>query len=168
MDQAAAARHPLDTMEAQSDAVRGTEKPRRRPGPGGTDRWQPARPVAAQQQSRPEPRIPKRLSRRARVALPGPHQADLFAEPPCTDPYARWCGRGGAVRLPLSRFRALPKSGVAMPRARANSAARRRRWSSFDRRRPGARNEGAGCWRLGNREGPQDRPGVGLSVLEAG
>ena len=22
------------------------------------------------------------------------------AEPPCTDPYARWCGRGGAVRLP--------------------------------------------------------------------
>ena len=21
-------------------------------------------------------------------------------EPPCTDPYARWCGRGGAVRLP--------------------------------------------------------------------
>src|SRR5262252_5154923 len=24
-------------------------------------------------------------------------------EPPCTDPYARWCGRGGAARLPLSR-----------------------------------------------------------------
>jgi hypothetical protein len=22
------------------------------------------------------------------------------AEPPCTDPYARWCGRGEAVRLP--------------------------------------------------------------------
>ena len=22
------------------------------------------------------------------------------AEPPCTDPYARWCGRGGAARLP--------------------------------------------------------------------
>src|SRR5262249_30169785 len=21
-------------------------------------------------------------------------------EPPCTDPYARWCGRGGAARLP--------------------------------------------------------------------
>ena len=21
-------------------------------------------------------------------------------EPPCTDPYARWCGRGGAGRLP--------------------------------------------------------------------
>jgi hypothetical protein len=21
-------------------------------------------------------------------------------EPPCTDPYARWCGRGGAERLP--------------------------------------------------------------------
>src|SRR5450759_4484128 len=24
-------------------------------------------------------------------------------EPPYTDPYVRWCGRGGAVRLPLSR-----------------------------------------------------------------
>ena len=23
-----------------------------------------------------------------------------FIEPPFTDPYARWCGRGGAVRLP--------------------------------------------------------------------
>jgi hypothetical protein len=22
------------------------------------------------------------------------------AEPPCTVPYARWCGRGGAARLP--------------------------------------------------------------------
>ena len=21
-------------------------------------------------------------------------------EPPCTDPYARWCGRGGVARLP--------------------------------------------------------------------
>jgi hypothetical protein len=24
----------------------------------------------------------------------------LQIEPPCTDPYARWCGRGGAARLP--------------------------------------------------------------------
>src|SRR5882724_12400463 len=24
-------------------------------------------------------------------------------EPPYTDPYVRWCGRGGAARLPLSR-----------------------------------------------------------------
>jgi hypothetical protein len=24
-------------------------------------------------------------------------------EPPYTDPYVRWCGRGGAERLPLSR-----------------------------------------------------------------
>jgi hypothetical protein len=30
-------------------------------------------------------------------------------EPPCTDPYARWCGRGGAARLPLSR--SLAQSG---------------------------------------------------------
>ena len=26
------------------------------------------------------------------------------AEPPCTDPYARWCGRGGPARPPLSRL----------------------------------------------------------------
>src|ERR1700730_314349 len=28
-------------------------------------------------------------------------------EPPYTDPYVRWCGRGGAARLPLSRSLAL-------------------------------------------------------------
>ena len=27
-----------------------------------------------------------------------------LAEPPDTDPPVRWCGRGGVVRLPLSRF----------------------------------------------------------------
>jgi hypothetical protein len=26
-----------------------------------------------------------------------------WLEPPYTDPYVRWCGRGGAARLPLSR-----------------------------------------------------------------
>jgi hypothetical protein len=33
------------------------------------------------------------------------------AEPPCTDPYARWCGRGGAVRrLPIPIRGKLPSS----------------------------------------------------------
>ena len=30
-------------------------------------------------------------------------------EPPCTDPYARWCGRGGAVRLPPIPIRSSPR-----------------------------------------------------------
>ena len=34
--------------------------------------------------------------------LNGTYEPQLL-EPPCTDPYARWCGRGGAARLPLSR-----------------------------------------------------------------
>ena len=38
-------------------------------------------------------------------------------EPPCTDPYAWWCGRGGAVRLPLSRLASITdrRSGGASP-----------------------------------------------------
>jgi hypothetical protein len=35
--------------------------------------------------------------------------------------------------------------------------------AGVDRPRSGARIKGAGTWRFGNREGPQDRPGVGLS-----
>ena len=42
MDQAAAARHRLETMEARADAVCGAEKPRRRSGPGSPNGWQPA------------------------------------------------------------------------------------------------------------------------------
>src|SRR5689334_329450 len=35
------------------------------------------------------------------VFLPWPRPPhDAATEPPCTDPYARWWGRGGAVRLP--------------------------------------------------------------------
>jgi hypothetical protein len=33
-------------------------------------------------------------------ALPVPSVLAQLLEPPCTDPYARWCGRGGAARLP--------------------------------------------------------------------
>ena len=41
-------------------------------------------------------------------------------EPPCTDPYARWCGRGGAARLP-------PTS----PSSRTAARTRRRKPCSF-------------------------------------
>src|SRR5262245_4073312 len=31
---------------------------------------------------------------------PDPQLQDQLLEPPCTEQYARWCGRGGAARLP--------------------------------------------------------------------
>jgi hypothetical protein len=41
-----------------------------------------------------------RTSRRS-VSPPVPIVLDAqLLEPPCTDPYARWCGRGGVARLP--------------------------------------------------------------------
>src|ERR1700733_11313857 len=36
----------------------------------------------------------------ARPAILVPIVLAQLLEPPCTDPYARWCGRGGAARLP--------------------------------------------------------------------
>jgi hypothetical protein len=39
---------------------------------------------------------------------------------------------------------------------------------AFDRRRTGARIEGARAWRIKNCEGPQHRPGVGLSDIRGG
>src|SRR5258705_12085067 len=36
----------------------------------------------------------------ARPAILIPIVLAQLLEPPCTDPYARWCGRGGAARLP--------------------------------------------------------------------
>ncbi len=57
-------------------------------------------------------------------------------EPPCTDPYARWCGRGGAVRLPPIPISAQgsngwgrkkprrERTGDVCPASRAQSGAR--------------------------------------------
>ena len=36
-------------------------------------------------------------------------------EPPCTDPYARWCGRGGAARLPPIPIAATSCDGPTRP-----------------------------------------------------
>jgi hypothetical protein len=36
----------------------------------------------------------------ARSPILGRRVLAQLLEPPCTDPYARWCGRGGAARLP--------------------------------------------------------------------
>ena len=42
----------------------------------------------------------KRLLQIARSPNLGRNALAQLLEPPCTDPYARWCGRGGAERLP--------------------------------------------------------------------
>jgi len=46
------------------------------------------------------PRLPRHRSILSKVGASGKPGAVQFGEPPCTDPYARWCGRGGAARLP--------------------------------------------------------------------
>src|SRR5690348_14257910 len=47
------------------------------------------------------------------VFLPWPRPPhDAATEPPCTDPYARWWGRGGAVRLPPIPIAAAPRQPV--------------------------------------------------------
>src|SRR5215475_13028880 len=101
MDQAAVARHRLEAMEAWIRSLRRAATPRRRPGPGGSNRRQPTWPLAAQQQSGAHPGPAQRLLRFARPRSRGAQARRLiFAEPPYTDPYVRWCGRGGAARLP--------------------------------------------------------------------
>src|SRR6266851_2073903 len=42
----------------------------------------------------------QRLLQIARSSNLGRNALAQSLEPPCTDPYARWCGRGGAERLP--------------------------------------------------------------------
>src|SRR5262249_49477418 len=49
------------------------------------------------------------------VSPPCSHRLDAqLLESPCTDRYARWCGRGGVARLPLSR--SLTPSGLSLLR----------------------------------------------------
>ena len=65
---------PAAKGEARSPDTQGTE--------ARTARAEPERPAAGQRH-------------------PSPQAMPLNSvEPPCTDPYARWCGRGGAARLP--------------------------------------------------------------------
>ena len=82
-------------------AFRGAAPPRGQQDPGGQ------RPLAA-----PMARGGSAIARHCRSRYPTPSSAESAShpspqavppksvEPPCTDPYARWCGRGGAARLP--------------------------------------------------------------------
>src|SRR5208283_4327644 len=45
-------------------------------------------------------RAPQCVLQIARSPIPVRRLLAQLLEPPCTDPYARWCGRGGAARLP--------------------------------------------------------------------
>ena len=58
------------------------------------------RPLAPQSVEGDAHRLSQCLLRLARSSEIG-HPVNAYpTEPPCTDPYARWCGRGGAARLP--------------------------------------------------------------------
>ena len=58
-------------------------------------------------------------------------------EPPCTDPYARWCGRGGAVRLPPIPISAQGSKGRG--RKKASAGTNGGRVSAASRAQSGAR-----------------------------
>src|ERR1700752_376567 len=66
MDQAAVARHRLEAMEARTGSLRRAATPRRRPGPGGPNRRQPAWPLAAGEQPCAYDRFAKPLHRLTR------------------------------------------------------------------------------------------------------
>src|SRR5712692_7463278 len=75
VDQATAACHRLEAMEARAYSLQKAATPRRRPGLGGTNRRQPTWPLAAQQQPRARRRptkcLPRLARRRNRVAQTG-------------------------------------------------------------------------------------------------
>ena len=74
VDQAAAARHRLEAMEAWTHSLCRAATPRRRPGPGGANRRQPTWPLAAQQQPRAHHCSAKRLLRLTRLGFRRGHR----------------------------------------------------------------------------------------------
>ncbi len=89
VDPSAAPRRRLDVLEACVHSLRGAAPSRHQQEAGGSaaDRHSASRC--------PTPSSPGLASH------PSPQAMPLNAvEPPCTDPYARWCGKGGAARLP--------------------------------------------------------------------
>ncbi len=104
-------------------------------------------------------------------------------EPPCTDPYARWCGRGGAVRLPPIPISAEGSKGwgpqkspggrqrdtcvrrLARAISRANRAGARRAQAGTGAHAGCARKKGpAACRRPGRRR--RGRNGAERSAME--
>src|SRR6266516_1593509 len=97
---------PVATAGCSLAPVENTTAP-----PGGTGRKrgldmgcqehgrQRPRSLVSRPQSSPLHRALKCALQIARSPIPVPSVLAPLLEPPCTDPYARWCGRGGAARL---------------------------------------------------------------------
>ena len=123
MGQTAAPRHRLAAVEAWAYPLCGAAPPRRRQGPSGSNRREFLRPVADRQQSRALLRTAQRLLRPAWPRLSGePCRRIKPSNRRGTDPYARWCGRGGAVRLPPIPITFSEGAGRASRESRARPA----------------------------------------------
>src|SRR6266567_1628975 len=99
----------LAAVEDRPQAVCATGAAGRERGTGGENRWQSPRSVAC----KPEPGSGHRpvqcSSRLAWTSVLGRGSIAQPIEPPYTDPYVRWCGRGGGAILPPIPIRARPE-----------------------------------------------------------
>ena len=78
----------------------GTGPAGREQGSGGQHRRCPMRPVAREPERGSGPSLVKCLSRLAGTSVIDRRPIAQPIEPPYTDPYVRWCGRGGGAILP--------------------------------------------------------------------
>jgi hypothetical protein len=90
----------VDAVEAVWEASGAVVSARHWSRLGGENCLQRPRPLAAQPQSDHLPSSAQRLLRRTQPTSPRSLVAVAPTEPPCTDPYARWCGRGERVTAP--------------------------------------------------------------------
>jgi hypothetical protein len=122
VDEAASSQRRLEAVEARTGAISGAAAARRGQRSRRTNGGKRSRPVAHRWLSGLEPCAAERPSQLARTTDPGwCSRTAQPTEPPYTDPYVRWCGRGGAVTLPpipIGRRSALEFSGHKRPSCR--------------------------------------------------
>ena len=99
VDQATAAFGDLEAMETRKTAICPAPPTGRGRGTGRQSGDQRTRPLALGEQPGVRLCPTERLFRRVRTAAPRCSAIGEPFEPPHTDPYARWRGRGGASRL---------------------------------------------------------------------
>jgi hypothetical protein len=100
MDQAQAAVCDLEAVEAESGAIRGAEEAGCEPRTGHLYGGQLSRPVEVSESPGARQGAAHGLLRLARNSEIDCQPLAQSAEPPYADPHVRWCGRGGAARLP--------------------------------------------------------------------
>ena len=93
MDTAAPALRRLEAVETGAKTVCGITHARGKEGASRPNGGQHPWPQAHQPQPGPQLRPSRRLLRRARASPSGYELTAQPTEPPCTDPYARWCDR---------------------------------------------------------------------------